>query len=301
LSAITSPVAAPTIDAIRANRARLGDLIVTTPIRLLIDDALAAAVGETTHVWLKEELFQRTGSLQEAIEIASRLLPLKGQALPSTETLTTLCALLDDGSVVRGESRIPEAGRQIRRVWLEPSDPPASRGVLEALAAADAIVLAPGSLYTSLLPNLLVTGVAGAIRSSSAVKILVCNLMTQPGETDGFSASDHLRVVGDCLGHRTVEFCVVNSAPPQPDYRDFLAEGIEPVACDHGPIRSLGAVPVEADLLLWKGRQIRHNPIPLGQLVVEIVRIRASQNIQIEQFPSAQEVVSECLTTSVAN
>src|SRR6185295_6192388 len=137
-------------------------------------------------------LFQRTGSVQEAIEIASRLLPHKGKATPSTETLTTLCALLDDGSVIRGESRIPEAGRQIRRVWLEPSDPPASRGVLEALAAADAIVLAPGSLYTSLMPNLLVSGVASAIRKSPAVKILVCNLLTEPGETAGYSASDHL-------------------------------------------------------------------------------------------------------------
>jgi len=88
-------------------------------------------------------------------------------------------------------------------------------GVLEAIRAADAIVLAPGSLYTSLIPNLLVAGVADAIRRSAAVKILVCNLMTQPGETDGFSASDHLRVVEQSLGRNVVEFCVVNSALPQ--------------------------------------------------------------------------------------
>jgi uncharacterized cofD-like protein len=246
-------------------------------------------------------LYQKTGSLMQAIEIASLLLPARGRALAATEIPATLCAALDDGTVLRGESNITAGGRRIERVWLEPDNLPASPGVLEAIHSADAIVLAPGSLYTSLLPNLLVAGVADAIRSSSAAKVLVCNLMTQPGETDGFSASDHLRVVGDCLGRRTVEFCVVNSAPPQPDYRDFLAKGTEPVACDLALIRSLGAIPVEGDLLLWKGRQIRHNPVPLGQLVVEIVRIRASQNIQIEQFPSAQEVVSECLTTSVAN
>src|SRR5579859_7187481 len=157
-------------------------------------------------------LYQRTGSLKEAMEIVGRLLPLHGQALPATETLTTLCALLDDGRVVRGESRIPEAGRCVRRVWLEPAEPPATRGVLETLTAADAIVLAPGSLYTSLLPNLLVSGVAEAIRKSRAVKVLVCNLLTQPGETTGFSASDHLRVVEQHLGRDVVDYCVVNSA-----------------------------------------------------------------------------------------
>jgi uncharacterized cofD-like protein len=246
-------------------------------------------------------LYQKTGSLMQAIEIASLLLPARGRALAATEIPATLCAALDDGTVLRGESKITAAGRRIERVWLEPERPPASPGVLEAIDSADAIVLAPGSLYTSLLPNLLVAGVADAIRSSSAVKILVCNLMTQPGETDGFSASDHLRVVGDCLGRDAIEFCVVNAALAQPGSGDIQAEGAQPVACDLALIRSLGAIPVAADLLRCQGQHIRHNSVPLGQLVIEIVRIRASQNIQIEQFPGAQEVVPECLTTSASN
>jgi uncharacterized cofD-like protein len=246
-------------------------------------------------------LYQKMGSLTQAIEIASLLLPARGRALAATEIPATLCASFDDGSIRRGESNITAVGRRIERVWLEPEDPPASPGVLEAIHSADAIVLAPGSLYTSLLPNLLVAGVADAIRNSSAVKILVCNLMTQPGETDGFSASDHVRVVGDCLGGHAVQFCVVNSALPQYGSEEFRPEGPQPVVCDLAQIHLLGAIPVSADLLVSQGRQIRHNSARLGQMVVEIVRIRSSQNKHIKQFQDAQEVVSECLTTSAAN
>ncbi len=142
------------------------------------------------------------------MEAAGRLLPMKGLAFAATETPATLCAAFEDGSVVRGESQIVAAGKTIDRVWLEPESPVPSPGVLEAIESADAVVLAPGSLYTSLAPNLLVGGVADALRKSRAVKILVCNLTTQPGETDGFAASDHLRTVASLLGPRVVEFCL---------------------------------------------------------------------------------------------
>ncbi|SRR5258706_1123323 len=217
-------------------------------------------------------LYQRTGSLKEAIEIASGLLPLKGQALPATETLTTLCAAFEDGSVIRGESRIPEAQQQIRRVWLEPADPPATRGVLETLAAADAIVLAPGSLYTSLLPNLLVSGVAEAIRKSRAVKILVCNLLTQPGETTGFSASDHLRVVQGRLGPEAIDYCLVNSAIERARNWSERKPGWEPVVCDSERILALGTVPIEADLVSTRGTRPHHDSARLGRVVMTVAR-----------------------------
>ena len=235
-------------------------------------------------------LYQKTGSLTEAIEIVSHMLPTWGRALAATETPSTVCAAFQDGTIVRGESDITAARRPIERVWLEPDSPPASHGVLEAIHSADAVVLAPGSLYTSLLPNLLVAGVADAIRRSPAVKILICNLMTQPGETDGFSAADHLRVVKDCLGPGVVDFCVVNSARAQAGL-----EGAQPVACDLGRIRSLGAVPIEADLMLRQGERIRHNASKLGRLVVWIARIKAGQAVSSRPFQDSQEVVSECL------
>jgi uncharacterized cofD-like protein len=247
-------------------------------------------------------LYQRTGSLQEAIAIASGLLPLKGRALPATDKLTTLCALLHDGSVIRGESRIPEARGQIRRVWLEPAAPPASRGVLETLASADMIVLAPGSLYTSLLPNLLVSGVAEAIRKSRAVKVLVCNLHTQPGETTGFSASDHLRVVEQHLGRDVVDYCVVNSATERARCWKSDQPGWEPVACDTERVVALGTIPITADLLGRGVGRPQHDPARLGRVVMTIAkdRVRQSQLVaaarvsRSEAVTNSRGAVSQC-------
>jgi uncharacterized cofD-like protein len=240
-------------------------------------------------------LYQKTGSLAEAIEIVSNLLPTWGRALAATETPSTVCAAFVDGTIVRGESDITAARRSIERVWLEPASPPASPGVLEAIHSADAVVLAPGSLYTSLLPNLLVEGVADAIRRSPAVKILICNLMTQPGETDGFSAADHLRVVQDCLGRGVIDFFVVNAsrAPANSGHGRFA--GAQAVECDRAEIRSLGAAPIEADLLMRQGERIRHNPGKLGRLVVWIARVKAGQSVPSGQHQDSQERVSECL------
>src|ERR1700692_1248683 len=145
-----------------------------------------------------------------------------------------------------------------------------------------------------MMPNLLVAGVADAIRCSSAVKILVCNLMTQRGETDGFSASDHLRVVSECLGQGVVDFCLVNSAPRRGWSESRNAEGAERVTCDLERIRSLDSVPVAADLLMWRGDQIRHNPDMLGQLVVKIARTEARQPMPFPEIYTSQGVLSEC-------
>jgi uncharacterized cofD-like protein len=238
-------------------------------------------------------LYQRTGSLARAIEIASHLLPIKGRALAATETPSTLCAAFDNGTIVRGESDITAARRSILRVWLEPDSPSPSPGVLDAIRDADAIVLAPGSLYTSLIPNLLVAGVTDAIRRSSAVKILICNLMMQPGETSGFTASDHLRVVEDYLGRTVVEYCVVNSGGTR---GDDLTSGTEPVPCDLDQLRSLGVVPIEADLLLRQEGQIRHNPAKLSRLVLKIARTKPSPVVQPLQIQTPHGVVLECLT-----
>jgi uncharacterized cofD-like protein len=150
--------------------------------------------------------------------------------------------------------------------------------VLEALAAADAIVLAPGSLYTSLMPNLLVSGVAAAIRKSPAVKILVCNLLTEPGETAGFSAADHLRAVEKRLGRDVVNYCVVNSATERARKFQGRRPGWEPVACDPDRILALGAVPIEVDLLSTRGARLHHDPARLARVVETIAKARIRQN-----------------------
>src|SRR5437867_3466712 len=144
-------------------------------------------------------LYQMSGNFAAAVHQASNLLGLKGRVLPATEMPVTLCALYKDGTTARGESNIPRPGLPIGRVWLEPEDPPAAPGELEALQDADAIVMGPGSLYTSIIPNLLVAGVADVLKVSRAMEIYICNLMTQRGETEGFSAADNLRVLFDSL------------------------------------------------------------------------------------------------------
>src|SRR5205807_108009 len=156
-------------------------------------------------------LYQMSGNFAAAVRQASELLELKGRVLPATETPVTLCALYEDGTTTVGESNIPKAGVRISRVWLEPDDPSPAPGVLEALETADAIVIGPGSLYTSIIPNLLVDGVADALKASHAIKIYICNLMTQAGETDGYSAAEHVNHLLEYL-QAPVDVCVLNSS-----------------------------------------------------------------------------------------
>jgi uncharacterized cofD-like protein len=214
---------------------------------------------------------QKSGSLGEAIERVCQLLPLKGKVLPMAEVPLTLCAQFEDGAIVRGEWQIAQARRRIGNIWLEPREPAPAPRVLEAIADADVVVLGPGSLYTSLLPNLLVGGVVQAIRRSRALKIFVCNLVTQPGETEGFSAADHLRVVEAHLGPGAVNCCVVNSRPiaARPTLRNQEAHS-EPVRCDSRKIASFGVIPIRADLLAEDSNSIRHDPAKLARLVVSL-------------------------------
>jgi uncharacterized cofD-like protein len=223
-------------------------------------------------------LYQRTGSLNQALDIAGDLLLLNGRALASTEIAPTLCAKFSDGAVVRGESRIASARKRIERVWLEPEDPIPSPGVLETIRRADAVVLAPGSLYTSLLPNLCVAGMVAAIRESPAVKILICNLMTEPGETDGFSAADHLRAVASRLGRGVVEFCIVNSEPEPVLAQKYRRCGAEPVRADSRRIQSMGAASVEAKLAAVRGKKIRHHSEKLGRLIVALAQTKTGKH-----------------------
>src|SRR5690606_25428060 len=136
-----------------------------------------------------------TGDFEQAIQASSRVLAIQGRVVPATFENVQLGAAFADGAQIIGESKIPAVRKRIERVFLDPPGPRPAAGALEAIEAADMIVLGPGSLYTSILPNLLVDGIADAIRRSSAVKIFVCNVMTQPGETDGYSAADHVKAV----------------------------------------------------------------------------------------------------------
>lgn len=218
-------------------------------------------------------LFARSGNLREALAASAKLLQSRGEVLASTERETTLCAEFNDGSVARGESEIAARRAGIRRVWMEPERPPSGFGVVEKLLQADAIVIGPGSLFTSIVPNLLPVGVAEAIERSAALKIVVSNLMTEPGETVGFTAADHLQVLNRYTRFGPAPICLLNSRPiPQLAVRRYARAGSEPVPGDARGIASQGAVPVSVDLLDEQATEIRHDPLKLAHLVVALTR-----------------------------
>jgi len=208
------------------------------------------------------------------VQLASDLLRLEGRVLPVTEIPVTLCALCEDGTTVEGESSIPQSKVKLSRLWLDPPDPLPSPGVLEAIEYADAIVIGPGSLYTSIIPNLLVEGVAEAIYASRAVKIYICNLMTQAGETDGYSAVHHLRALQSYLPAGSIDACVLNNQAIGTGLaKAYLRSEAETVLFTReteDEVRRAGVIPVAAALLKDGELKARHDPDALARVVVSL-------------------------------
>ncbi len=212
-----------------------------------------------------------TGDLEQAVKEASKVLNIRGRVLPATLQDVVLCAEYEDGTVVEGESQIPLARRRIRRVFLKPEDVPALPDVLEAIAEADLILIGPGSLFTSVIPTLLVRGVADAVRAATVPRIYICNVMTQPGETDGFTAPDHVRALTAAAGPGLVTYALVNTQTPTsaPLRRRYEAEGSVPVAADRTRLESLG-LHIVGEALISEEELLRHDPERLAAVVMRI-------------------------------
>jgi uncharacterized cofD-like protein len=212
-----------------------------------------------------------TGDFETAIRETSRVLAVRGRVLPAVGRAVILKAHMTDGTVVAGESQIPNVGKKIRRVEIEPSDVRPLPEVIEALNEADGIIIGPGSLYTSILPNLLVPGIADAIRSSAARKIYVCNVMTQPGETDNYSASQHVKAIYDHVGPGLFQYALVNSAPIPPavieQYREKMAE---PVAADTWNLQQMGLNVVARNFLHY-AIYARHDARRISEQILSIL------------------------------
>ncbi|MBQ1615247.1 MAG: YvcK family protein [Selenomonas sp.] len=212
-----------------------------------------------------------TGDMEQALRESSKVLAVKGQVLPASKDHVRLDAVMEDGTVVQGESHIPEVHKQIHRVRLFPEEVQPVQSALDALANADAIILGPGSLYTSIMPNLLVDKVAETIRKSKAIKIYICNVMTQPGETDGYTASMHAKAIIDHGGKGIIDYMLVNDAPISADMQDFYAaKGAYPVEVDEEAINALGVGFVKADIIN-ENEVIRHDPDKLSRAVMNMV------------------------------
>jgi len=207
-----------------------------------------------------------------AIRLAAGLLAVKDAILPSTTARVQLVAELVDGRSIHGESEIPRGGAPIRCVRIEPADATPTPAVLDALEEADAVILGPGSLYTSLLATLVVPGIAEAVRRARAMKIFVCNAMTEPGETDGYGVAEHLDALGaHGLPPEALDRVLVNTSPIPPKVRArYLAEGAVPVDADVVPDGDRARLVRAA--LLEPGPVVRHDPDKLGPILRELAR-----------------------------
>lgn len=211
-----------------------------------------------------------TGDFYQAILTAETVLSVRGKILPATLTDLRLAARGRSGRRYEGESAIGRAGERLETVELLPAAPPAFPAAVAALEAADLIVLGPGSLYTSILPNLLIPGILRAVEASGAPVVLALNLMTQPGETDGMSALDHLEALEHHVGRRLVDLLLVNSAPlPPAALRRYAAQGSQPVTLDRRLAAERGVTVVEAELLA-DGPLLRHDPVKLSRAALAV-------------------------------
>jgi uncharacterized cofD-like protein len=210
-----------------------------------------------------------TGDFAQAIRMSSRVLAVRGRILPSTMQAVTLCAELSqakDGTNaqhhIEGESRIPKAGAPIERVFLQPDDVPGFGEAVRALLDADVIVVGPGSLYTSILPNLLVKDIASAFRASAALKVYVCNLATQAGETDGYSALDHVQALESHLGEDLFDCVLVNDNLEVQTPANWNAAMVQPTGDGRHPLYPSDVVDPG---IAW-----RHDPGKLARSIMNI-------------------------------
>lgn len=215
-------------------------------------------------------LTEITGDFDRAIKESSKVLAIRGTVLPSTTRDVRLHALLSDGREVAGESRIGRAPVSVQRVWLEPGDAEALPLALERIRQAQVVVLGPGSLFTSIVPNLLVHGIREALVQTTAPVVYVANLMTQPGETAEFDARDHLDGIIRHVGIGVVDVMLVNEAPvAKESLARYVAQGAEPVTWERGETVYRGVRVIPGDLV-GCNEHIRHDPERLADLVLAV-------------------------------
>lgn len=234
-----------------------------------------------------------TGSFDEAVRSMGQVLAISGTVIPVTTTDVRLTATFENGAYVVGESNIFGFKKQqdcrIDHVELLPAHPKALPDALDAIAAADLILLGPGSLYTSIIPNLLVDGVAEAIAASDAQKIYVCNIMTQDGETEGYTAADHLEALQRHGREGIIDLCLANNAPiPHELAARYSEEDAELLRVDRERIAELGIALAEYPLLSAQGGYARHDPALLAQAVMELYRERT-----VRIYRGTQQYITE--------
>lgn len=209
-------------------------------------------------------------NIEAALEASSKILKVRGRVIPSTTENINLCAVGMDGKVTCGESLIPNMGQPIKSVHLLPEDVVAEGAALQAIDEADLILLGPGSLYTSIMPNLLINKITEHIKASKANKIYICNVMTQPGETAGYTVGDHIEAIENHAGKGLIDMVLVNETQFKQGIIDRYAKvGAQPVEIDSSRIEAKGIKIVRANLIDSENKAV-HDSARLASVVVDI-------------------------------
>jgi len=212
-----------------------------------------------------------TGDFEKAVKESSKVLAVRGSVVPSTVANVVLVAEHRDGSRTEGESNIPDNKSPIKRMYIKPGNCVPTKEAIEAVRKAEVIVVGPGSLYTSILPNLLIKGLADAIRKSKARKIYVCNVMTQPGETDNYKVSSHIKAITDHAGAGIIDYVIVNGGRvPEHLFSKYAELNAYPVELDSDEVRQFGCEIIKTNIISAED-YIRHDPHRLAKIILDIV------------------------------
>ena len=213
-------------------------------------------------------LLNKTGNLKKSIEYLSTLLDVKQKVLPLSEDSLTLMGETTDGTIIEGEANVTEAGKKIKRVFYK-QEPNVLPEVIDAIKEADLVIISMGSLYTSIMPHLICKEVVQAVRHAKGKVMYLCNAMTQPGETDTFTVSDHLEALEKYLGKHTIDVVVASNTKINPDvlHKYQTTEEKDPVVIDYEQIDDMGIELIEGDLLTTEDGTIRHDSMKLSSLI----------------------------------
>ena len=212
----------------------------------------------------------------ESVKQSQNIFNITGKVLPVTMEEIKICAELEDGTVIESKDRIPEEVNEktckISRIFINPSNCKPAPGVIDSIMEADAIVIGPGSLYTNVIPNLLVKGVAKAIKESRAFKIYVSNLMTEPGQTDNYTLSEHIKAINEHIGKGVIEYCLYDTGEIIPEYiRKYNMEGSELVEQDTSKVKVEGINLIQRNLSYIENGYIRHNPDAIANAIIQLI------------------------------
>ena len=217
------------------------------------------------------------GDLTKALEVTSKsILDVTGKVIPVTTDEISICAELEDGTVIEEKSKIAETVQErhsyIDRIYIDPTNVLPAPGVIEAIEEADAIVIGPGNLYTNVIPNLLVKGVSKAIKENKGFKIYIANIMTDLGQTDDYTLSDHIKAIIDHCGEGVIDYCIYDTGEIIPEFiRRYNEAGQEVIEQDIAKVKEYGVKLIQRNMSMIDGEMIRHNPDVLASTMIELI------------------------------